>query len=153
MSKLSHFTILAALAAFMASPASTAAGRIQVSDCQAFEKEHSDLLAAGIREDIEKGAEWGKANLPKERLDKIARFIEVTEYLDFRCPNVIASAAVRKMEEQARLRAAARQERERLWMERMLKIEPPVRNPETRVAKASGLPRDGTPPLPVRKSR
>lgn len=151
--KLTKVLALAGLAAVVHVPVGWAAGRIDAGDCRAFEKERAELIKAGVRENLAKGPEWAKRNLAKEQLGKIGRYIEISEQLDFRCPDVIASAAVRKMEEQARLRAAAREERERLWMERMQKIEPPVRKPETKLAKAQKTPADGTPPLPVRRSR
>ena len=129
------------------------AERIDEAACVAFGTEITALGKSGIPADIERGAEWGKANLTPERLRQIARYIFLEERLTFRCPNVLAAGAVRQMEEQARLKALAAVERERLWLERMKKIPPPVRRPETKIARAKTPSDIGVPPLPVRKSR
>lgn len=127
--------------------------RVDEAACAGFEKEKADLEKTGIADDIERGADWGKANLPPERLRQISRHIFLEEKLTFRCPNVLAAAAVRQMEEQARLKAIAAVERERLWNERLSKIPPPERKPETKVARAKTAEVEGVPPLPERKSR
>lgn len=127
--------------------------RVDEVACVAFGAEKAELDKTKIAEDIERGAEWGKANLSPERLKQISRYIVLDEKLTFRCPNVLAAAAVRQMEEQARLKAITALERERLWLERLAKITPPERKPETKVAKAGPVPGEGVPPLPERKSR
>ncbi len=127
--------------------------RINEATCVDFGTEISALEKLGIKEDIERGAEWGKANLAPERLKQVARYIFLEERLTFRCPEVLAAAAVRQMEEQARLKALAAVERERLWLERMKKIPAPGRKPETKVARAKTAVAVGVPPLPERKSR
>ncbi len=129
------------------------ATRSDVESCRKYEVEKAELSKVGVQVDIEKGAEWGKANLSLERLRQIRRFIYLEEQLTFRCPELIAAAAVRQIEEQARLKALAAQERERLWKERMEKIVPPARNPQIRVARAKRIADGGIPPLPERKSR
>ncbi len=43
------------------------------------------MLADGTRDDMERGPEWAKANLPPDRLENILRLIEVEEQLEFRC--------------------------------------------------------------------
>lgn len=53
--------------------------------CEGMASEHQGLVAAGLKADMEKGAEWGKANLSAERLKLISRLIEVEEVLAFRC--------------------------------------------------------------------
>ena len=127
--------------------------RVDEAACVAFGTEKAELDKSNIAEDIERGAEWGKANLSPERLRQISRHIFLDEMLTFRCPNVLAAAAVRQMEEQARLKAIAALERERLWLERLAKVTLPERKPETKVAKAGLVSAEGVPPLPVRKSR
>lgn len=129
------------------------AARIDEAACVDFGSEITALKKQGIEGDIERGAEWGKANLSPERLRQIERYIFLDEKLTFRCPNVLAAAAVRQMEEQARLKALAALERERLWLERMKKIPPPERRPQTKVAGVKSAARSDVPPLPVRKSR
>lgn len=141
------------LAAVAGSVDAGPAQRIDAAACKAFEAEKTELDKTEIAADIERGAEWGQQNLSPERLRQIARYIFLEEKLTFRCPNVLAAAAVRQMEEQARLKALADLERKRLWALRMKKIPPPARKPETKVArvKLGGAP--PVPPLPERKSR
>lgn len=134
-------------------PSPSQATQSDVESCKKYEIEKAELSESGIQVDIEKGAEWGKDNLSPERLRQVRRFIYLEEQLTFRCPDVIATAAVRQIEEQARLKALAAQERERLWKERMAKIVPPVRSPQIRVARAKSIAEGGIPPLPERKSR
>jgi hypothetical protein len=54
-------------------------------DCQKLSAERSALMAAGIPEEMAKGPEWAKANLPLQKLAEIRRFITVDEQLAFRC--------------------------------------------------------------------
>lgn len=133
--------------------AGQAAGRITVEHCKAFEAEKAQLDATGMAEDVERGPEWGQANLSKERLASVRRYIFLEEHLTFLCPDLVMAAAVRKLEEQARLQAAAALERQRMWDERMKAIPPPERGPVTKVARAPPTGADGVPPLPERKSR
>lgn len=133
------------------SPVQAAASDVET--CKSYEVEKAELSESGIQSDIEKGAEWGKTNLSPERLRQVRRFIYLEEQLTFRCPDVIATAAVRQIEEQARLKAMAAQERERLWKERMAKIVPPDRRPQIKIARARTIAEGGIPPLPERKSR
>lgn len=125
----------------------------ELESCRKHEVEKTALVKTGIQMDMEKGAEWGKANLSPERLRQVRRFIHLEEQLTFRCPELIAAAAVRQIEEQARLKALAAQERARLWKERMEKIVLPARNPQIKVARAKRIADGGIPPLPERKSR
>lgn len=129
------------------------AERISAQDCKTFETEQEKLEKSDLPKDIEKGPEWAKANLKPERIRLIGRFIYLQEQLEFRCPDVLATAAVKQMEEQARLRALARVERERLWLERMKKIVPPDRKPQSKIARAKSAGNSGLPPLPERKTR
>ncbi len=124
-----------------------------VENCKKYEVEKAALSKTGIQVDIEQGAEWGKNNLSPERLRQVRRFIYLEEQLTFRCPDVIATAAVRQIEEQARLKALAAQERERLWKERMEKIVLPDKRPQVKIARAKPIAEGGIPPLPERKSR
>jgi hypothetical protein len=53
--------------------------------CDTVKSEQDTLAAAGVKEDFAKGPEWAKANLPRERLQQIRRYIELEEQLLFRC--------------------------------------------------------------------
>jgi len=142
-----------ALAACTSGVVAAEDARIDEAACVAFGSEKAELDKTKVADDIEKGADWGKDNLAPERLIQIKRYIYLEERLTFRCPNVLAAAAVRQMEEQARLKALAALERERLWLERLQKIPPPERKPETMVARIKAAQDPGVPPLPERKSQ
>lgn len=61
------------------------AGPLGAEACKEVKAERETLLARGLEADIARGPEWGKANLAPERLKEIARYIELTEQLTFRC--------------------------------------------------------------------
>lgn len=92
----------AAAAALLSSGVALAAP-LEKDACNALQAEQTSLVAKGLREDMAKGAEWGKASLDSSRLALVARLIEVDEQILFRC-------AVRPSEEAARQAAAAKQE-------------------------------------------
>jgi len=124
----------------------------EAARCRGLETEKAALTAAGIPADMEKGPQWASANLPKERLQKIGRFIEIDEQLKFRCPDVFASAAVKA--EEARALQAAKEAQ--AWAQRLEEAAknppPPERKPITAVARTKARD-DGTPPLPERATR
>jgi len=43
------------------------------------------MVAAGVRDDMQRGPEWAKANLTPERLGNIQHLIGIEEQLEFRC--------------------------------------------------------------------
>ena len=53
--------------------------------CEALVAELRTLTTAGAKDNFAKGAAWGKANLPGDRLKQVGRYIEVEEQLNFRC--------------------------------------------------------------------
>lgn len=59
--------------------------------CKALKEEYDKLLYAGVKSDVERGAEWGKANLPRVRLELIQRLITVEEQLSFRCGELVTA--------------------------------------------------------------
>jgi hypothetical protein len=75
--------LLLAAAAFALAEARAAP--LDADTCAKLKGEHSQLELAGVEKDMEKGPEWAKANLAREKLDQIRRFIEVEEQLLFRC--------------------------------------------------------------------
>ncbi len=54
-------------------------------ECDKLQVEQTELTAAGVRAQLDRGPEWGKANLPPDRLQVVQRFIAVEEQLNFRC--------------------------------------------------------------------
>lgn len=59
--------------------------------CKALKEEYEKLLYAGVKSDVERGAEWGKVNLPRVRLELIQRLIAVEEQLSFRCGDLVTA--------------------------------------------------------------
>ena len=43
------------------------------------------MVASGVRDDMGRGPDWARSNLPPERLRSIRRMLEVEEQLEFRC--------------------------------------------------------------------
>lgn len=80
---MSRFLILAGSLAIHSSIA--VAEPMDKASCAAMSAEYQGLIAAGLKADLEKGPEWGKANLNEDRLKLVARLIEVEETLAFRC--------------------------------------------------------------------
>lgn len=69
------------------------ADKLDKTACKQLKNELSYVLAAGAREDMAQGPDWAKANLTRERLQKIKKLIELEEQLEFRC-NVKRSRVV-----------------------------------------------------------
>lgn len=86
-----RFYLWLAAAASLASSGSALAAPLEKLACDALKAEHGSLLAAGVKTDMAKGADWGKANLPRERLTEIARLMSVEEDLSFRCGELVTA--------------------------------------------------------------
>ncbi len=54
-------------------------------DCEKLKVEQADLDKAGLRDIVQKGPAWGKANLGGDKLKAVERYISVEELLSFRC--------------------------------------------------------------------
>lgn len=143
--------IILPLIALAASPAWSAELEVELAECRAFEAERASLTAAGAPADMQHGPGWASANLPKDRLARIERFIHVDEQLRFRCPEVLAAAAVKAEEELARQQAREA----KLWAEKLAAAakDPLLPEPKpTELARAKAASSNG-PPLPVRATR
>jgi hypothetical protein len=66
--------------------AQAAAVPLAPEDCVRARSEQFILEGSGVPADMSRGAEWARANLDPERLKRIARWIELQEYILFRCP-------------------------------------------------------------------
>ncbi|MEQ1718182.1 MAG: hypothetical protein ABL907_19750 [Hyphomicrobium sp.] len=77
---------LLVLAAF-AVPA-CAAPKLDKDTCDQLKVEQAKFLETGILSEIQKGAQWGKANLSAERLREVEHFILLDEQLKFGCRQV-----------------------------------------------------------------
>jgi hypothetical protein len=62
------------------------AGILDAESCRRHKSEYDTLGASGIREMMAKGPEWAKANLTKERMEQVRRYLTLEEDVRFRCP-------------------------------------------------------------------
>ncbi len=71
-------TVGLAVAAAVAEP-------LPKEECEKLKVEQADLDKAGLRDIVQKGPAWGKANLGADKLKAVERYISVEELLSFRC--------------------------------------------------------------------
>jgi hypothetical protein len=62
-----------------------AAVPLDAPTCQQLQVQYDALRAEGAAEDMARGAEWARANLPQDRLRRVGMLLEVEEKLNFRC--------------------------------------------------------------------
>ncbi len=82
-------TTLAALGALMIAAISgspSRAGVLDAESCRRHKSEYDTLGASGIREMLTRGPDWAKANLTKERMEQVRRYLALEEDVRFRCP-------------------------------------------------------------------
>ncbi len=77
--------IALALLALAAGTSGAWAAKLDKSACNVLNAELGGIVAAGAREDMERGPEWAKVHLTRESLGRIHRLIELEEQLEFRC--------------------------------------------------------------------
>ena len=53
--------------------------------CGTVKKMHADLIKEGTQADMARGAAWALANLSRQRKDRIKRFIQLEEIINFQC--------------------------------------------------------------------
>lgn len=66
-------------------PAAAFATKLDNAACTALATERNAITATGVKEEMERGPEWAKANMPPERLQSALRLLEVEDQLEFRC--------------------------------------------------------------------
>jgi hypothetical protein len=54
--------------------------------CSKLREEHAQLVNTGAKANMERGPDWAKANLPRDKINQIERLLVVEEQLAFRCP-------------------------------------------------------------------
>ncbi len=81
------------LAVVVAAPGPVTAAPLEKEACEALKSEQGKLAGGGLRSEMQRGAAWGKANLSAERLQQVARLIELDEQVLFRCGGAAAQAA------------------------------------------------------------
>jgi hypothetical protein len=74
--------------ALLAGPA--AATPLDEESCKKLQTERQGLAVLGVDKNLEKGADWAKANLKAADISLVKRYLELYEQLKFRCEKVIA---------------------------------------------------------------
>lgn len=103
---MSHlrFTLATCAVMFGAVPLHAAPPKLDKETCEQLKVEQTRFLEAGVANDIEKGAEWAKANLTPERLREIEHYLMLDEQVKFGCREVkLTIDALRAMEAARRL--------------------------------------------------
>lgn len=79
---------LAVAATALAAAWSTGAPAAQLDEktCAQLKLEIGQLEGLGARDNLAKGATWGKANLKSNQLEQVKKLIEMDETVAFRCP-------------------------------------------------------------------
>lgn len=80
-----RWPLAAMIVALAGAPGVAEAAPLDEAACSGIKTERDGLIAKGLEADIARGAEWGKVNLPPDRLKEIARLIDLNEQLTFRC--------------------------------------------------------------------
>ncbi|KWT68997.1 hypothetical protein APY04_1734 [Hyphomicrobium sulfonivorans] len=76
---------LLALVILVAGDAPLVATPLDKAACSALVSELETLVSTGLRDDIERGPEWAKKNLPDERVRSALRLLEIEDQIEFRC--------------------------------------------------------------------
>lgn len=66
-------------------PPRTFAEPLAKEECDSLKAEQAELTAAGVRDQLGRGADWGKSNLSMDQMKRVERFIAIEEQLSFRC--------------------------------------------------------------------
>jgi len=69
---------------------SAAATPLDEESCKKLQTERQGLAVLGVDKNLEKGADWAKANLKAADMNLVKRYLELYEQLQFRCEKVIA---------------------------------------------------------------
>lgn len=97
---------------FMAvAPTPAPAAPLDPETCEQLKREVGDLDRIGARNNMAKGAAWGKANLNSTSLEQVKKLIEIEEAIAFRCPKPkppVEQAAVAPGPGKPKVKAAAK---------------------------------------------
>lgn len=85
MRRLKMLALAAAGATLVSNPAVRAAP-LDEQTCAQLKDEQAQLVKAGTKADLDRGAEWARTNLTTDRLRLVERYITVEEQILFRCP-------------------------------------------------------------------
>ncbi|HET6387870.1 hypothetical protein [Hyphomicrobium sp.] len=92
-----------AIGAMICAPVSAWATQPKVDPetCSALRLEQIRFRASGVLDDMSKGAQWAKANLPPERLREIEHYIQLDEQVKFGCRDAKLSPEAERASEAA----------------------------------------------------
>ena len=62
---------------------------LALEECDRAKAEQAQLEQAGVTRDMSQGAQWARANLTTDRLQRVARWIDLQEQILFRCPRPV----------------------------------------------------------------
>ena len=68
-------------------PSGVFAKKLDKAVCKNLKLERAEFLSSGILDDMSRGPEWVKDNLPAEKIDRIKRYINLDARVIFQCPN------------------------------------------------------------------
>ncbi len=68
-----------------ASPVFATEPKLDTETCNQLRLEHMKYVQTGVAADMERGAEWGKANLSADKLRDMELFIQLDEQIKFGC--------------------------------------------------------------------
>lgn len=101
MVPMRHVLLLLSALALPLAGARAAQPKIDKDSCDQLKTEQARFMESGIAADIQKGPEWGKANLTAERLREIEHFILLDEQLKFGCRQVTLTGDILRAGEAA----------------------------------------------------
>lgn len=91
-------------AALAASPVSATEAKLDAETCNQLRLEHMKFVESGTAADMQKGAEWARANLAPDKLRDVELFIQLDEQINFGCRDAkLTLDAVRAAEAAKRL--------------------------------------------------
>lgn len=85
MSRVRNVLAVAAIAGLSGT---ASADRLDKEACDGLRGEQERLVAAGARNDMQRGPEWAKSNLGPDRLARIRNLMGIEEQLIFRCESL-----------------------------------------------------------------
>ena len=101
--------------------------------CKRYAAERATLARIGVRDHLQRGAQWARTNLTQPQLDLIQRYMKIEEALKFRCPEAYAASPVELSQEPRRL-----------------DVIPPVPMRKPGETPQTGVTRSQTPPPPAK---
>lgn len=83
-------------------PVHAATPKLDKETCAQFKTEQIKFIQSGILADLQRGPEWGKANLSADRLREVEHYIQLDEQIKFACREATLTPDLAKIEEIAK---------------------------------------------------